>query len=148
MQPEPAAQGLDPVGESDKAGAAAEVGVPAAVVADANMKDVPAGFHLDVAASQADAQAEGSEGPLRVRIRDDGRGGADLARGSGLVGLTDRVQAVGGRLVDSPRGAGTAVQVVLPFIPPSGPGLPTDVTGPPDDAVPANMGRPGDRPSR
>jgi signal transduction histidine kinase len=70
---------------------------------------------------------ESSEGLLGVRICGDGRGGADLARGSGLVGLTDRVQALGGRLaLDSPRGAGTAVQVVLPFIPPSGPGLPTE----------------------
>ena len=35
---------------------------------------------------------------LRVRVRDDGRGGADFSRGSGLTGLKDRVEAVGGRI--------------------------------------------------
>jgi GAF domain-containing protein len=96
-------------------------------------------------ASQADVQVDSSDGLLRVRICDDGRGGADLARGSGLVGLTDRVQALGGRLaLHSPPGAGTAVQVVLPFIPPRGPGSPTGVTGPPDDAVQPNVRGPVD----
>jgi signal transduction histidine kinase len=51
-----------------------------------------------------------------VRVRDDGRGGADLGRGSGLVGLKDRVEALGGRLsVQSPPGAGTCVQAELPL---------------------------------
>ena len=40
---------------------------------------------------------------LRVCVRDDGRGGADLAGGSGLVGLKDRVEALGGRLVAAHR---------------------------------------------
>ncbi|MEU4670501.1 AAA family ATPase [Amycolatopsis sp. NPDC023774] len=49
-------------------------------------------------------------GVLRVRVRDDGRGGADFAGGSGLVGLKDRVEALGGRLwVRTAPGAGTAV---------------------------------------
>jgi signal transduction histidine kinase len=53
---------------------------------------------------------------LRLSIRDDGDGGADPARGSGLVGLYDRVEALGGTiLVDSPVGAGTAVLVSLPL---------------------------------
>jgi GAF domain-containing protein len=53
---------------------------------------------------------------LRVEIRDDGCGGADPARGSGLVGLSDRVEALGGRLtVTSPSGAGTNVEVALPL---------------------------------
>jgi hypothetical protein len=57
---------------------------------------------------------------LRVRAPDDGRGGADPAGGSGLVGLTDRVEALGGRLtVESPPGAGTALQVALPLTAPS-----------------------------
>ncbi|MFF4601125.1 AAA family ATPase [Amycolatopsis sp. NPDC001319] len=47
---------------------------------------------------------------LRVRVRDDGRGGADFAGGSGLVGLKDRVEALGGRLwLQTAAGAGTAV---------------------------------------
>ncbi|QRP42724.1 GAF domain-containing protein [Amycolatopsis sp. FDAARGOS 1241] len=49
-------------------------------------------------------------GVLQVRVRDDGRGGADFAGGSGLVGLKDRVEGLGGPLgVQSAPGAGTAV---------------------------------------
>jgi hypothetical protein len=49
---------------------------------------------------------------------DDGRGGADLAGGSGLVGLKDRVEALGGRLwVRSPLDAGTTVRAELPLSP-------------------------------
>ena len=50
-----------------------------------------------------------------VEIADDGIGGADPAAGSGLRGLADRVEAVGGRLaVSSPRGGGTVVTAELP----------------------------------
>jgi signal transduction histidine kinase len=53
---------------------------------------------------------------LRVAVRDDGAGGADLARGTGLVGLKDRVEALGGRIfLDSPRGAGTSLQAEFPL---------------------------------
>jgi signal transduction histidine kinase len=53
---------------------------------------------------------------LRLSIRDDGVGGADPAHGSGLIGLYDRVEAMGGTInVDSPIGAGTAVLVSLPL---------------------------------
>ena len=56
------------------------------------------------------------EGALRVRVRDDGRGGADLAQGTGLVGLKDRVEALGGRLaLDDSSGAGTALDVRIPL---------------------------------
>ena len=52
---------------------------------------------------------------LRVRVSDDGAGGADLAAGSGLRGLSDRVAAIGGRLrVESPPGAGTIVIAEIP----------------------------------
>ena len=56
------------------------------------------------------------EGELTVRIRDDGRGGADAALGSGLRGLADRVEALGGELVveSSPDG-GTLVAARLPL---------------------------------
>jgi len=55
-------------------------------------------------------------GTLRLSIRDDGVGGADPARGSGLIGLYDRVEAMGGTIhIDSPVGAGTAVFVSLPL---------------------------------
>jgi glucose-6-phosphate-specific signal transduction histidine kinase len=50
--------------------------------------------------------------------RDDGIGGADTARGSGLIGLRDRVQALGGSIeISSPRGSGTAILVMLPLQP-------------------------------
>jgi signal transduction histidine kinase len=56
------------------------------------------------------------EGRLRLAIRDDGVGGADPARGSGLVGLTDRVEALGGSLdIESRPGAGTQITVRLPL---------------------------------
>lgn len=52
---------------------------------------------------------------LEISIRDDGVGGADPARGSGLIGLTDRVDALGGTIeVTSPAGAGTTLRVALP----------------------------------
>jgi signal transduction histidine kinase len=51
----------------------------------------------------------------RGAVRDDGAGGADASRGSGLTGLRDRVEAVvGGVTVDSPAGAGTVLTVPLP----------------------------------
>ena len=50
-----------------------------------------------------------------IEITDDGVGGADPARGSGLRGLADRVEALGGRLrVSSPAGGGTVVTAELP----------------------------------
>jgi signal transduction histidine kinase len=53
---------------------------------------------------------------LLVRVADDGAGGADPARGSGLRGLADRVEALGGALrVDSPAGAGTLLEAELPI---------------------------------
>ena len=55
------------------------------------------------------------EGALVVEIADDGIGGADAARGSGLRGLADRVEALGGSLaVDSRRGAGTRLVAEIP----------------------------------
>jgi signal transduction histidine kinase len=57
---------------------------------------------------------------LRLSVRDDGVGGADPAGGSGLVGLTDRVDALGGRItVSSPPGKGTAILLELPVESPS-----------------------------
>jgi signal transduction histidine kinase len=68
--------------------------------------------HATVIDIEAAVEAE----VLRVRVCDDGDGGAVTARGSGLIGLTDRVEALGGRLTfTSPPGGGTALQVVLPL---------------------------------
>jgi signal transduction histidine kinase len=53
---------------------------------------------------------------LRVQVRDDGVGGAGFARGSGLVGMKDRVEALGGRIVlTSEPGSGTTLFVELPL---------------------------------
>jgi signal transduction histidine kinase len=53
---------------------------------------------------------------LRVAVGDDGRGGADPARGSGLLGLKDRAEAIGGTVaLRSPRGGGTRLHVELPL---------------------------------
>jgi signal transduction histidine kinase len=55
---------------------------------------------------------------LRLRVRDDGIGGADPARGTGLVGLKDRVESLGGTItVHSPAGAGTTLDADLPLTP-------------------------------
>jgi signal transduction histidine kinase len=55
-------------------------------------------------------------GVLHLSARDDGVGGADPARGSGLIGLADRVEALGGTItLDSPTGHGTSLQVELPI---------------------------------
>jgi signal transduction histidine kinase len=62
------------------------------------------------------------DGRLRLSVRDDGIGGADPAKGSGLTGLTDRVEALGGTIiVHSPPGEGTAMQVWLPLSAPAAP---------------------------
>jgi signal transduction histidine kinase len=66
-------------------------------------------------ASAVHVQADVDGDLLRLAIRDDGVGGADPARGSGLIGLKDRVEAVGGTIVvESPVGAGTSLLVELP----------------------------------
>jgi signal transduction histidine kinase len=58
-----------------------------------------------------------SDGPnLRLSIRDDGIGGADSSKGSGLIGLRDRAEALGGRLeVSSPVGGGTSLLATIPL---------------------------------
>ena len=58
-----------------------------------------------------------AEGPnLHLSVRDDGIGGADATKGSGLLGLTDRVQALGGTLaISSHPGEGTSLEVNIPF---------------------------------
>jgi len=67
-------------------------------------------------ASLVRVEAEAINGDLHVSVRDDGVGGADPARGSGLVGLTDRVEALGGRLtLHSPPGGGTTLDIDLPL---------------------------------
>jgi signal transduction histidine kinase len=67
-------------------------------------------------ASAVHVTANARDGVLELSIRDDGCGGADPSRGSGLIGLTDRVEALGGTLdVASPAGQGTTLRIRLPL---------------------------------
>jgi signal transduction histidine kinase len=77
-------------------------------------------------ATSADVQVVESDGVLHMRVCDNGHGGAAFSRGSGLVGLRDRAEALGGHLrVHSPPGAGTSLEIELP-IQPGGPELPSE----------------------
>ena len=68
-------------------------------------------------ASVAEVDAGVSGGTLRVCVRDDGVGGADPLGGSGLVGLKDRIEALGGTFsVHSPAGGGTTMSCELPVV--------------------------------
>ena len=67
-------------------------------------------------ASLVQVEVAATDGRVRLDVRDDGVGGADPGRGSGLVGLKDRVAATGGTLrVDSRPGQGTSLLVELPL---------------------------------
>ena len=67
-------------------------------------------------ASRVTVQVSPSNGSAVVYVADDGVGGADPARGSGLHGLVDRVEALGGRLqVDSPPDGGTSIRAEIPL---------------------------------
>jgi PAS domain S-box-containing protein len=67
-------------------------------------------------ASEVHVLVEARDRVLGLLIRDDGCGGADPSRGSGLIGLTDRVDALGGTIeVTSPSGAGTTLLITLPI---------------------------------
>ena len=68
------------------------------------------------AASRASVELARDDGLLVVEVSDDGVGGADADKGSGLRGLSDRVEALGGRLrVSSEPGHGTTVRAELPL---------------------------------
>ena len=67
-------------------------------------------------ATYATLAANDTDGRLVLEVGDDGIGGADLADGTGLRGLSDRVAALDGQLIlHSPKGAGTRVTVTIPY---------------------------------
>jgi signal transduction histidine kinase len=67
-------------------------------------------------ASVVHVEVEARDAIVLLVIRDDGVGGADLGRGSGLVGLRDRIEALGGTLqVASPAGSGTTLRIKIPL---------------------------------
>jgi glucose-6-phosphate-specific signal transduction histidine kinase len=84
---------------------------------------VPTGAHLEAGLREPDPRgiARDCLGTTLVReeltIDDNGVGGADPARGSGLTGLADRVAALGGTIaIASPPDSGTSVRVELPVV--------------------------------
>jgi signal transduction histidine kinase len=70
--------------------------------------------HAQASMAEVCADTEGQN--LHLSIRDDGIGGADAAKGSGITGLRDRVEALGGTLsISSHPGTGTALHATIPF---------------------------------
>jgi signal transduction histidine kinase len=85
--------------------------------------------HAD--ATAAEIQVTEGDGVLHLRVRDNGRGGAGFSHGTGLLGLKDRAEALSGHLrLDSPPGAGTALEITLPLDEPGGPEPPLRVCPP------------------
>ena len=69
-------------------------------------------------ATSLTVEIEAADNVLRIGVQDDGVGGAEFAGGSGLVGLRDRVEALGGRIaLQSTPGLGTSLSVELPLSP-------------------------------
>jgi signal transduction histidine kinase len=67
-------------------------------------------------ASVVNVELDTNDAILQLAIRDDGIGGADPDQGSGLVGLSDRIEALGGTLqVSSPAGNGTTLLIEVPL---------------------------------
>jgi len=80
-------------------------------------------------ASVIELRVRGDDSALALSVRDDGIGGADPSRGSGIIGLKDRVEALGGTIsVRSPPGRGTTLHVRLPADPVAVPALPGDTS--------------------
>ncbi|WP_426502562.1 AAA family ATPase [Dactylosporangium sp. McL0621] len=74
--------------------------------------------HAHASTATVTVEADTADTVLRIAVRDDGTGGADFARGTGLLGLKDRAEALGGRIVlHSPHGAGTDLRADLPLTP-------------------------------
>ncbi len=70
--------------------------------------------HAQAAAAEVSVTA--SDGILHLRVRDNGQGGANFIHGSGLVGLKDRAEALGGHFqLYSVPGAGTTLEIALPL---------------------------------
>jgi signal transduction histidine kinase len=107
-------------------------GTPIPVTVDADPGELEAPAHVESAgyfviseglvnvvkharATQATVSLHRQNGALSIEVADDGVGGADRTRGTGIDGLADRVAAVGGRLeLDSAPGRGTRLRVELP----------------------------------
>jgi signal transduction histidine kinase len=94
----------------------ARLPAPIEVAAYYVMSEALANAAKHAQASRIDISVTPRDGHLMLSIRDDGIGGADRSRGSGLVGLTDRVEALGGSIsIESPPGIGTRITAELPL---------------------------------
>jgi signal transduction histidine kinase len=72
--------------------------------------------HSRASAVIVKVERDRARGNLCIKVGDDGVGGADFTGGTGLMGLKDRAEALGGQIfLHSPRGAGTTLRVQLPF---------------------------------
>ena len=72
--------------------------------------------HSRASAITVTVEGDRARGSLRIEVADDGVGGADFTGGTGLVGLRDRAEALGGHIdLHSPREAGTTLRVKLPL---------------------------------
>ena len=72
--------------------------------------------HSGASAVTVTAERDRANGALRLQIADNGVGGAEFTGGTGLLGINDRVEALGGRIfLESPRGGGTSLRVDLPL---------------------------------
>ena len=70
--------------------------------------------HAQASEVKVCARREGDR--LQISVQDDGIGGAEVSDGSGLIGLKDRVETLGGTVrLRSPRGGGTSLRVTIPF---------------------------------
>jgi signal transduction histidine kinase len=121
------------LGERGLAGAIAELAAQSPVPVKVAVSDEPLPEDIEVAAyfvcsealanvakyagaSSASVSVGARNGRVLVEVADDGAGGAVVGAGSGLRGLADRVEALGGALrLDSPSGGGTRLVVELPL---------------------------------
>jgi len=95
-------------------------------------------------ATAAEIEVAESNGVLHLCVCDNGCGGANASDGSGLVGLKDRAEALGGHLqLHSPPGAGTTLQITLPLTDISGSGLPHGGQGQRENAGTGRTADPG-----
>jgi signal transduction histidine kinase len=89
-----------------------QVEVAAYYIVSEALTNVAKHSHASVVTVRADVE----DTVLRIAVRDNGNGGADPRQGSGLMGLVDRVEAIGGTLcIDSPVGKGTSLLATIPI---------------------------------
>jgi signal transduction histidine kinase len=93
-----------------------QVEIAAYYVVSEALTNVAKHAEASVVQIRVDTVERGGTDALRVEVRDDGRGGATVSGGTGLLGLKDRAEALGGRIfLDSPPDGGTTLRLELPL---------------------------------